>query len=80
MEEQKENEISKTSSIKERYSGFIYGKCLWNSVSSFNFKCLKKKLHLYEVSPVDSNQDFKYRVEILNECFSCTCAYLKRWA
>ena len=85
-EEQKENELLKVfsksivlSHLKERYTDFIYAKCALNFVTALNFKSSKKKTNIYEVTPIDSTQNFKYSVEISEFSLCCTCTYFKQW-
>lgn len=64
--------------IKEKYSGYIFNKCVINYIKASNFKSMKKKTNSYEVVSLD-HQDYKTTVSLSKSVFSCSCWNNKQW-
>jgi len=65
--------------IKEKYSEYIFDKCILNFVKASNLKSKKKKTHFYEVTSTDPNDKQIYTVTIVNSILNCTCFYNMQW-
>jgi len=86
FEESIENEITSVlsqnfilSKLKEKYTEFIYNKCLLGYIKAQSYKSTKLKRNCYEVISLDPNNSTKFLVKIEDNYLNCNCWFGKQW-